>query len=91
MPLWNAFPYVLFAMLIVLLPVGVIGLSASKLTPRQRTGFLTLYGATVLLLGIVAFDITEALPNRTAVDLALLAGGAALGFYAGQLFRPGSR
>jgi hypothetical protein len=88
MPIWNAFPYVLFAMLVVLLPVGVIGLSASKLDPRRRTGFLVLYGATVLLLAIVAFDVTEALANRAAVDLSLLAGGAALGLYADRLFRP---
>ena len=91
MPLWNAVPYVLVAMLIVLLPVGVIGLSASKLTPKQRTGFLVLYGATVLLFAIVVFDNTESFANRPAIDLTLLICGAALGFYASLLFRPGPR
>ena len=87
MSLGTAFFYMLLGLLIVLLPVGVIGLSASKLTPMQRTGAMTLYGAAVALLAIIAFDLADALPNRAAVDLVLLAGGAGLGFAAGRLWR----
>ena len=87
MSFWTAFFYVLLALLIVLLPVGVIGLSASKLTEGQRTASFFLYGAAVLLLAVIAFDVTEALPSRGVVDLALLAGGIALGFAAGRLWR----
>jgi hypothetical protein len=87
MPFWTAFFYVLLGLLIVLLPIGLIGLSASRLTPGQQAASFFLYGAAVLLLAIVAFDVTEALPVRGVVDLALLAGGIALGFAAGRLWR----
>jgi hypothetical protein len=87
MSIGAAFFYVLLGLLVVLLPVGVIGLSASRLSPAQRIAAMALYGAAVLLLVIIAFDLTEPLANRAAVDLVLLAGGIGLGFAAGRLWR----
>lgn len=87
MSIGAAFFYVLLGLLVVLLPVGVIGLSASKLTPTQRTAALVIYGVAVLLLALVAIDLTQALTNRATVDLVLLAGGVGLGFAAGRLWR----
>ena len=87
MSIGAAFFYVLLGLLVVLLPVGVIGLSASKLTPSQRTAAMAVYGAAVLLLALVAIDLTQPLLNRAAVDLVLLAGGVGLGFAAGRLWR----
>ena len=81
---WEAFPYVVLGVVIVLLPFGVISLYASRLTPRQRTGFLVLYGATVLLLIVLAADVANAFSNRLAADLILLVGGIALGVYVGR-------
>ena len=83
---WEAFPFVLLAVLIVLLPIGVIGLTASKLTPQQRTAFFVLYGAVVLLLIVLAADLQNVFNSRFAVDLVLLIGGFGVGVYAASLF-----
>jgi hypothetical protein len=73
---------VLLAVLVVLAPVGVIGVSASKLDPNQRSEFITLYAALLVLLGVVAADELALVPYRLAVDLVLLVGGLALGAFA---------
>ncbi|MCB1547636.1 MAG: hypothetical protein KDJ41_07350 [Hyphomicrobiaceae bacterium] len=84
--MWEALPFVLLAALVVLLPIGVMGLSASKLEPRRRNAFLGLYGAAVLLLVIVVFDIRGAFDARLAIDLILLLGGLGLGIFIASLF-----
>lgn len=87
MPIGAAFFYIFLGLLVVLLPVGVIGLSASKLTSTQRTAAMVIYGTAVLLLALIAIDLTQTLGNRPVVDLVLLAGGVGLGFAAGRLWR----
>ncbi len=82
---WEAFPFVLLAVLIVLLPVSVMALTASRLTPQQRTAFLALYGGVVLLLVVLVADIRNAFASRLAADLVLLIGGFALGMYVASL------
>jgi hypothetical protein len=84
--LWEAFPFVLLAVLIVLLPIGVLGLTASKLMPQQRTAFFALYGGVVLLLIVLAADMRDVFASRFAVDLVLLIGGFGIGVYAASLF-----
>lgn len=76
---WQAIPFILLGVLVVLLPVGVIGVFASHLLSRQRMAFLLLYTGAVLLLSIIAADIMELVPDRLAIDLILLAGGLAVG------------
>ena len=71
--------FVLLAVLVVLAPFGVIGVSASKLDPTQRSEFFSLYAALLLLLCVVAADELALVPYRLAVDLTLLIGGLALG------------
>ena len=85
MSLWEALPIILLGFLVVLLPIGVIGLFASKLAPHERTAFLILYAGAVFLLGVVTADVTQIVPNRLAVDVALLVGGLAVGVFGGVL------
>jgi hypothetical protein len=80
---WDAVPLALLGILIVLLPVSVIGLFASKLLPQQRTALLVLYGGAVLLLGVVAADMMALTRDRMAVDLTLLIGGVVVGVLGG--------
>ena len=80
---WDAVPLALLGILIVLLPVSVIGLFASKLLPQQRTALLVLYGGAVLLLGVVAADMMALTLDRMAVDLTLLIGGIVVGVLGG--------
>jgi uncharacterized membrane protein YeaQ/YmgE (transglycosylase-associated protein family) len=85
MSLWETLPFIVLGVLVVFLPMGVIGLAASKLRPQERTGFLVLYGGALFLLGVVGADVEGVLPDRLAVDLALLVGGVLLGVYASKL------
>ena len=62
--MWEAFPFALLGVVIVLLPFAVIAIYASRLSPRQRTAFLVLYGATVLLLIIIVSGIGGAFSSR---------------------------
>ena len=82
---WATLPFIGLGVLIVLLPVGIIGLAASKLAPRTRTGYLVLYGSALFLFAVVAADIMGLLPDRSAVDLMLIAGGVLLGIYAAKV------
>ncbi|MEX0853321.1 MAG: hypothetical protein WD036_08590 [Bauldia sp.] len=84
---WEAVPFILIGVLVVLLPVGVIGVFASRLQERQKTAFLVLYAGAVILLGIVAADVTGVVSHRPVVDLALVVGGLAVGVYAGLFLR----
>lgn len=91
MSLWEGFLFTLVGVLVVLLPVTVIALSTSKLTPQVRTALLALSGGVVLLLAVVAVDISDSFfSNRLVVDLMLLVGGGAIGFLAGA-FTPSAR
>ncbi len=83
---WEAFPFVLLAVLIVLLPIGVMGLTASQLSREQRTSYLALYGAVILLLVVLVADVRGAFGSRLAVDLVLLLGGFGLGTYIASIF-----
>jgi hypothetical protein len=83
---WEAFPLVLLAVLILLLPIGVMSLTASRLTRQQRTAYLALYGAVVLLLIVLVADIRNVFASRLAADLVLLLGGVGLGIYVASLF-----
>ena len=47
-----------------------------------------IYGGAVLLVGVIAADVSGALPDRLPADLALLAGGASLGVYAALVMGP---
>jgi hypothetical protein len=89
MPLWEALLFALLGVLIFLLPIGVIGVFASRLQPHEKTGFLVIYGGAVLLVAVVGADIEDLLPVRLAIDLALLTGGLLLGLYAGRLLTVG--
>ena len=82
----QALPFILLGVLIALLPVGIIGLSSSKISSERRTAYLALYGMFVFLLVVVLADVMAAVPSRLAVDLVLLVGGLAVGGYAGELF-----
>jgi hypothetical protein len=83
MSLWEAIPFILLGVLVVLIPIGIIGLFASRLLPQQRLAFLAIYGAVVVLLAIIAADLRALLPSRLLVDLVLLAGGVLVGGFAG--------
>lgn len=87
MSLWELVAFVLLGVLVVLLPVGVIGVFASRLLPQQRTGFLVLYTGAVLLICVFAADVTEVISNRAVVDLVLIVGGLAVGLYAGTFLQ----
>jgi hypothetical protein len=84
--MWEALPFVILAALVVLLPIGVLGLSASKLDQQRRNAFLGLYGAAVLLVVIVVIDMRNAFDARLAIDLILLIGGIGLGIFGASLF-----
>jgi hypothetical protein len=77
--MWEALSFALLGVVIVLLPFAVIAIYASRLSPRQRTAFLVLYGAAVLLLIVVVAGIANAFSNRLAADLTPPIGGVALG------------
>jgi hypothetical protein len=81
----EALPFILLGVLIALLPIGIIGLFASKLPPEQRTAYLALYAGLLFLLVVIIADVTTAVPSRLAVDLVLLVGGLAVGVVAGEL------
>jgi len=81
----QALPFILLGVLVALLPVGVIGLFASKLASQQRTAFLVLYGGLLFLLAVIVADVMGAVPSRLVVDLVLLIGGLAVGLFAGEL------
>jgi hypothetical protein len=83
---WEAFPLVLLAVLIVLLPVGVMSLTASRLSQQHRRAYLALYGAVVLLMIVLVADIRNVFASRLAADLVLLLGGVGLGIYVASLF-----
>ncbi len=80
--------FVLLGVLVVLLPVGVIGVFASKLLPRQRTGIIVLYVGALALLCVLAADVIMRVPDRAGVDLVLIIGGLAVGLYAGTFVDP---
>jgi hypothetical protein len=82
MSFWEMLPFTLLGVIVVLLPVAIIGLFASKIGPQRRTAYLVLYAAAIALLGMVAADIQQVVPSRLAVDLILLIGGLAVGAYA---------
>ncbi len=87
MSLWEMIAFVLLGVLVVLLPVGVIGVFASRLSSQQKTAFLVLYAGAVFLVGILAADVTSMLENRAVVDLILIVAGLAVGLYAGTFLR----
>ena len=87
MSFFETIPLVLLGV-VVLMPVLAIGLTASKLHPQERTGLAVTYGGAVFLVGVIAADISLALPDRLPVDLALLAGGVSLGAYAALVMAP---
>jgi|SRR6516225_5251500 hypothetical protein len=82
----QALPFILLGVLVALLPVGVIGLFASKLSAERRTAFLIIYGSVLFLLAVVVADVFETVPSRLAVDLVLFVGGLVVGAYAGEVF-----
>ena len=88
MPLFETIPLVLLGVAVVLTPVLALGVIASKLGPHERTGLAVVYAAAALLVGIIAVDVSGALPDRLPVDLALIAGGVSLGVYATLVLRP---
>ena len=88
MPLWDTVPFLFLGVLIVMAPLGVIGLYASRITRQQRFAFLTVYAGVVVLLGITAADLMGLLPSRVAVDVTLLVGGLAVGVLAAPLLAP---
>ena len=81
----QALPFILLGVLIALLPVGVIGLFASKILPQRRAAFLLIYGGLLFLLVVMVADVFAAVPSRLAVDLVLLIGELALGIFTGEL------
>jgi hypothetical protein len=85
MSLSEIIPFVLLGIFVVLLPIAIIGVFASRLQPRDRTGLIVLYGAAICLLGVVVADVGESLPNRLIVDLVLLIGGICVGVYANRI------
>ena len=84
----QTIPFVLLAVVVVLLPVLAIGITASKLDAHERTGVAVIYGAGLFLLGVIVADASGLLPDRLPVDLALLAGGIFLGSYAVLVMGP---
>jgi hypothetical protein len=88
MSFFETIPLVLLGVVVVLMPVLAIGLTASKLHPQERTGLAVTYGGAVFLVGVIAADVSGALPDRLPVDLALLVGGASLGVFAALVMGP---
>ncbi len=88
MSIVQSIPFVLLAVVVVLLPVLAIGISASKLDAQERTGVAVVYGGALFLLGVIVADAGGLLPDRLPVDLALLAGGIFIGFYAMLVMAP---
>jgi hypothetical protein len=88
LPHFATIPLVFLGVVAVLTPILALGVTASKLDPQERTGVTVLYAGVVFLVGIIAADIAGALPDRLAVDLALLAGGITVGVYAARVFSP---
>ena len=84
MAYWQTIALVLIGVAVVLLPFVVMAASTSTLLPRERSAFLAIYGATLLLVSIAAADMAEWLPGRPIVDVVLLVGGVALGAFAGR-------
>ena len=64
--MWEALPFVLLGVIIVLTPFTVIATYASRLSPRQRTLFLVLYGTAVLLLIVIAAFLANDFLNAHA-------------------------
>jgi cytochrome c biogenesis protein CcdA len=85
MAYWQTIAVVLIGITVVLLPFVIIAVSTSKLLPQERSAFLILYGAAILLIGIALADMAEWLPSRPIVDVILLAGGVALGASAARI------
>lgn len=85
MAYWQTIAVVLIGISVVLLPFVIIAISTSKLLPQERSAFLMLYGAAILLIGVAAADMAEWLPSRSIVDVILLVGGFALGAAASQV------
>ncbi len=81
----EALPFIMLGVLVALLPVGIIGLFASKLPSEQRAAYLALYAALLFLLVVIVADVMAAVPSRLAVDLVLLVGGIGFGVVAGEL------
>ena|SRR5579871_5772254 len=81
----QALPFIPLGVLIALLPLGVIGLFASKIASQQRTAFLIICGSMLFLLAVIVADVMAAVPGRLAVDLILLIGGLAVGVFSGEL------
>ena len=84
MAYWQTIALVLIGVAVVLLPFVVMATATSTLLPRERSAFLALYGATVLLVAVAAADMSEWLPGRPIVDVVLLVGGVALGVFAAR-------
>jgi cytochrome c biogenesis protein CcdA len=82
---WLTIAVVLIGISVVLIPFVIIAISTSKLLPQERSAFLMLYGAAILLIGIAAADMAEWLPSRPIVDVILLVGGFALGAAASRV------
>jgi cytochrome c biogenesis protein CcdA len=82
---WLPIALIVIGVAVVLLPFVVIAVSTSNLLPQERSAFLVLYAAAILLVGIAAADTAEWLPSRPLVDVALLVGGFALGAYASRI------
>jgi len=64
MSFFEAIPLVLLGIVGVLMPVLAIGLTASKLHPQERTGLALIYGGAVFQVGVIAADVSGALPDR---------------------------
>jgi hypothetical protein len=88
MPLFETIPLVLLGVVAVLAPVLALGVTASKLPPQERTGLMVVFAGALFLVGVIVVDARGALPDRLAVDLALLAGGVSLGIYGTLVLRP---
>jgi hypothetical protein len=87
MAYWQTTVLVLIGVAVVLLPFVVIALATSPLMKQERTSFLVIYGAAILLVAIAAADTAQWLPYRPFVDVILLVGGLALGAFADRVIR----
>ena len=88
MPHFETIPLVFLGVVAILTPILALAVTASKLDTQERTGLTVLYAGVVFLVGVIAADIAGALPDRLAVDLALLAGGVTVGVYSARVFWP---
>jgi hypothetical protein len=85
MSFWEMLPLAVLGVIVVLLPVAVIGLFASSISPKRRSAYVLLYAGAILLLGVMAADIKQVVSDRLVIDLMLLIGGLVVGGYADAL------